>query len=153
MIPDFPQIDNEVILVESIGDSMALSNNGMYNNLVTFGLDCSASLVNYLVSKELKTIYISTNNDIESDKNRGMIAAIKIMIKLSSYFDFSILKIKPPLMNDFGEMQMSDNVLIFDSWRKRECLKTKDLLKFIEENASEFNKGKLNKFLKKCQNE
>jgi hypothetical protein len=153
MIPNFPEIDDEVILVESIGDSMALSNNGIYNNLVTFGLDCSASLVNYLVSKELKTIYISTNNDVESDKNRGMIAAIKIMIKLSSYFDIDILKIKLPLMNDFGEMQTSDNTLIFDSWRKRECLKMEDILKFIEENESEFNKGKLNKFLKRCQSE
>ena len=30
---------------------------------------------------------------------------------------------------------------------------TADILKIIEENASEFNKSKLSKFLKKCQNE
>jgi len=152
-IPDYPEIEGEVILVESVGDSMALSQNGYYNNLVTFGLDCSAALINYLVSKELNVIYISTNNDLQSEKNRGLIAAIKIMIKLSSYFDLNILKIKPPLMNDFGEMQNSDNTLIFDSWRKRESLKIEDILKIIEENQSEFNKSKLNKFLKKCQNE
>jgi len=152
-IPDYPEINDEVILVESVGDSMALSSNGMHNNLVTFGLDCSPSLINFLISKELKTIYISTNNDNESEKNRGLIASIKIMIKLSSLFDLSVLKIKPPLMNDFGEMQNSDNALIFDSWRKREPLDIKDILKIIEENQSEFNKGKLSKFLKKCQNE
>jgi hypothetical protein len=75
------------------------------------------------------------------------------MIKLSSLFDLSVLSIKPPLMNDFGEMQNSDNPLIFDSWRKHEVLKIEDILKVIEENKSEFNKDKLNKFLKKCQNE
>jgi hypothetical protein len=116
-------------------------------------LDCSPALVNYLVSKELKTIYISTNNDKDSEKNRGLIAAIKIMIKLSSLFDLSVLKIKPPIMNDFGEMNCSDNSLIFDQWRKNESLKIEEILKIIEENRSEFTKDKLNKFLKKCQNE
>ncbi len=152
-IPDFPEINNEVILVESIGDSMALTENGFTNNLVTFGLDFSSNLINFLISKNLETIYISTNNDSDSDKNRGMIAAIKIMIKLSSYFDLNILKIKPPLMNDFGEMQLSDNSLIFCEWNKRNPLTKEEILKIIEENESEFNKAKLNKFLKKCQNE
>lgn len=153
LIPDFPEINSEVILVESIGDSMALTENGFSNNLVTFGLDCSASLINFLISKNLDTIYISTNNDLESDKNRGLIAAVKIMIKLSSYFDLDILKIKPPLMNDFGEMQSSDNSLLFCEWNKRNPLTKEEILKIIEQNEPEFNKAKLNKFLKKCQSE
>lgn len=152
-IPDFPEITDKVFLVESIGDSMALTQNGFTNNLVTFGLDCSPAVMNFLISKNLKTIYISTNNDQESAKNRGLIAAIKILIKLSSFFDLDVLKIKPPLMNDFGEMQMSDNSLIFCEWNKRNPLSTEDIIKIIEENASEFNKSKLSKFLKKCQNE
>lgn len=152
-IPNYPEINDEVILVESVGDSMALSENGMYNNLVTFGLDCSPSLMNFLISRNLKTIYISTNNDKDSEKNRGLIAAVKIIIKLSSYFDLHVLKIKPPLMNDFGDMQNSDNTLIFDSWRKQNPLEIKEILKIIEENKSEFTKDKLNKFLKKCLNE
>ena len=64
-----------------------------------------------------------------------------------------VLKIKPPLMNDFGEMQMSDNSLIFCEWNKRNSLSIQDIVKIIEENKSEFNKTKVNKFLKKCQNE
>ena len=152
-IPNFPEITDEVFLVESIGDSMALTQNGFTNNLVTFGLDCSPAVMNFLISKNLKTIYISTNNDQDSDKNRGLIAAIKILIKLSSFFDLDVLKIKPPLMNDFGEMQMSDNSLIFCEWKKRNPLSIQDILKIIEENTSEFNKSKLSKFLKKCQNE
>jgi hypothetical protein len=152
-IPNFPEITDKVFLVESVGDSMALTENGYSNNLVTFGLDCSPALMNFLISKNLKTIYISTNNDLDSDKNRGLIAAVKILIKLSSFFDLDVLKIKPPLMNDFGEMQMSDNSLIFCEWNKRNPLSISKILKIIEENASEFNKAKLNKFIKKCQNE
>lgn len=152
-IPNFPEIDDEVILVESVGDSMALTQNGFSNNLVTFGLECSSSILNFLISKNLKTIYISTNNDLGNQKNRGLIAAVKIFIKLSSYFDLHVLKIKPPLMNDFGEMQNSDNQLIFDSWRKRETLEIEDILKIIEENEYDFNKAKLAKFFKKCLNE
>jgi hypothetical protein len=142
-----------VILVESIGDSMALTQNGMHNNLVMFGLDCSPKLLNFLVSKNLNKIVISTNNDSESSINRGLIAAVKVLIKLSSFFDLNILKIKPPLLNDFGEMQASDDPLIFESWSKDKTLSTEEILKIIEDNSSEFNKTKLNKFLKKCQSE
>lgn len=150
-IPKFPEINDEVILVESIGDSMALTENGMHNNLVMFGLDCSPALMNFLISKNLKAIYISTNNDQDSEKNRGLIAAIKILIKLSSFFDLNVLKIKPPQTNDFGEMQMSQ--LSFESWKNQDSLRIDEILKIIEENSFEFNKTKLNKFLKKCQNE
>ena len=153
MIPNFPEIQDEVYLVESIGDSMALTQNGYTNNLVLFGLDCSSKVLNFLISKNLKSIYISTNNDNQSDKNRGLIAAIKIMIKLSFFFDLDIIKIKLPLMNDFGEMQNSDNALLFCEWFKRNPLTNSEILKIIEENESEFNKVKLNKFIKKCQNE
>jgi hypothetical protein len=152
-IPDFPEINDEVILVESVGDSMALSQNGYYNNLVMFGLDCSSTLINFLVSKNLNSIYISTNNDSSSDVNRGLVSSIKTLIKLSSYFDLQILKIKPPLLNDFGEMQNSDNPLLFSDWRKRKELSLDEILKFIKENEKEFDKTKLAKFYKKCLNE
>jgi hypothetical protein len=153
LIPDFPEINDEVILVESIGDSMALSQNGYYNNLVMFGLDCSSTLINFLVSKDLKCIYISANNDSTSDTNRGLISSIKTLIKLSSYFDLNILKVKPPLLNDFGEMQNSDNPLLFCEWRKRKELSIEEILNLIKENEKEFDKTKLAKFYKKCLNE
>lgn len=153
MIPDFPEIIDEVILVESIGDSMALTQNKITNNLVMFGLDCSPKLLNFLVSKNLKQIVISTNNDADSSINRGLIAAIKVLIKLSSFFDLDIIKIKPPLMNDFGDMQNLKDSNIFDQWKKSEPLSIEDILKIVKENTSEFNKAKLNKFFKKCQNE
>jgi hypothetical protein len=152
-IPDFPEINDEVILVESIGDSMALSQNGYHNNLVMFGLDCSNALINFLISKNLKCIYISNNNDSSSEKNRGLISSIKAFIKLSSYFDLHILKIKPPLLNDFGEMQNSKDEFLFNQWNNNESLTIEDILSFIKKNESEFNKTKLVKFYKKCLNE
>jgi hypothetical protein len=152
-IPDFPEINDEVILVESIGDSMALSQNGYHNNLVMFGLDCSNALINFLISKNLKCIYISNNNDSSSEKNRGLISSIKAFIKLSSYFDLHILKIKPPLLNDFGEMQNSKDEFLFNQWNNNESLTIEDILSFIKNNESEFNKTKLVKFYKKCLNE
>jgi hypothetical protein len=153
MIPNFPEINDEVILVESIGDSMALTQNGFSNNLVMFGLDCGPKLLNFLISKNLSKIYISTNNDESSSINRGLIAAIKVLIKLSSFFDLNIIEIKPPLLKDFGEMQTSDNALIFQEWKKRNSLTNEEILRTIENNSSEFNKSKLTKFLKKCQTE
>lgn len=152
-IPDFPEINEEVILVESIGDSMALSENGYHNNLVMFGLDCSNALINFLVSKNLKRIYISNNNDSSSEKNRGLISSIKALIKLSSYFDLDILKIRPPSLNDFGEMQNSKDESLFKQWNESEPLTIEEILNFIKANESEFNKTKLNKFYKKCPNE
>ena len=54
---------NEVILVESIGDCLALYEAGFNNVLVTFGLDASTKLVSYLNSFDLDRIIIATNND------------------------------------------------------------------------------------------
>jgi hypothetical protein len=118
-----------------------------------FGLDCSNALINFLISKNLKCIYISNNNDSSSEKNRGLISSIKAFIKLSSYFDLHILKIKPPLLNDFGEMQNSKDKFLFNQWNNNESLTIEDILSFIKKNESEFNKTKLVKFYKKCLNE
>lgn len=95
----------KVILVESIGDAMALYDQGVKNVLVLFGLSASANIINYLSSKVLEDIYISTNNDVNSSENRGMISAIKNYLKLSKYFDLHVLTISLPYKsNDFGEM-------------------------------------------------
>ena len=60
----------EVVLVESIGDAMALYDQGIKNVLVIFGLSVNNNIVNYLNSKSIRHIYISTNNDKASEQNR-----------------------------------------------------------------------------------
>ena len=152
-IPDFPEINEEVYLVESIGDSMALTENGYSNNLVMFGLDCSNNLLNFLISKSLKKIYISTNNDSSKDVNRGLISSIKTLVKLSSFFDLNILAIKPPFLNDFGDMQKSENENIFNEWNSSKCLTFDEIVLFAKQNEQFFNKNKLTKFYKKCLNQ
>jgi hypothetical protein len=151
IIPNFKEIDNEVILVESIGDSMALTHNGFSNNLVTFGLDCSNALVNFLISLNLNSIIIATNNDSDKEKNRGLIAAIKIMAKLSNFFDIDLLKIKLPIRNDFAEMQNSDNPLLFQEWFKRKELSSREILDIISQNENDFNKSKIKKLVQKLK--
>lgn len=109
---------SEVILVESIGDAMALYDQGVKNILVLFGLSASPSIINYLSSKVLDNIYISTNNDSNSSQNRGLVAAIKNYLKLAKRFDLNVLTIKLPQNgNDFGEMYQSGYNI--NSWLDR----------------------------------
>ena len=86
----------EVILVESIGDSMALYEHGIKNTLVTFGIGCSPAIINYLNSFPVKKITIATNNDYKAAANHGYNGAIKILMALRSYFDYDNLEIKLP---------------------------------------------------------
>ena len=108
---------SEVILVESIGDCLALHEAGFKNVLVTFGLDASTKLVSYLNSFNLERIIIATNNDNEKEVNSGGNAAIKTVAKLAQIFDLSIIRINPPLANDFGDMLQENKD--FSEWHSR----------------------------------
>lgn len=134
----------EVILVESIGDAMALYEQGIKNVLVMFGLSVNSQIVNYLNSKPINQIFISTNNDRDSGENRGLIAAIKTFIKLSTYFDLERLIIKFPTApyNDFGDAHF-DGHNFNKNWLKKEYSQAKQLrymCEFIENNTSFFTK-------------
>ena len=105
----------EVILVESIGDMLNLHEQGFSNCLVVFGLEVSPALICSLMTLSPQSIIISTNNDLEKDQNRGLNAAIKNYLKLSSYFDYDKLSICLPIKNDFGDMKDSD----FKEWESK----------------------------------
>ena len=47
----------EVILVESIGDAMALYEQGIKNVLVMFGLSVNSHIINYLNSKSIDRLH------------------------------------------------------------------------------------------------
>ncbi len=93
-----------VFLVESIGDSLAMYDKGIQENLVSFGLSISPKLAAHLGSLEVEKIVFAFNNDFEAEKNRGVIAAVKNIIKLSSHLDFTKIYICPPHKSDFGKM-------------------------------------------------
>jgi len=94
----------QIILIEGIGDSLALSQSGYYNHLVVFGLDISSKQISYLLSLNVDKIVIATNNDKDKSDNRGLAAAIKMYLKLIKYFDISKVEIRLPIAKDFGEM-------------------------------------------------
>lgn len=104
--------NQNIILVESIGDFLAIEENLKENCLVTFGLDISPALITTLIEINPKSIVLSFNNDSNASENRGLHACIKNHLKLLSFFDANKIKICLPLKNDFGEMNKSD----FKKW-------------------------------------
>lgn len=95
--------EKSVILVESIGDMLALYENNIKNCLVLFGLSVSSEILYSLIQLPLNRIIISTNNDFEKCDNRGKTAALKIQSQLSHWFDINKLIISLPPRNDFGD--------------------------------------------------
>jgi len=115
----------EIIVVESIGDSLALTENGFLNHLVVGGLDLSSKQISFLLSQELNQIIIATNND---ESKAGLHAAIKIFVKLLNYFDINKLRINLPVGNDFGDMQQ-EGVNFTEAWYKKPLNKEKQISK------------------------
>ena len=153
-IPNVDTVDSvinekkEVYLVESIGDAMALYDQGIKNVLVIFGLSVSASIISYLSGKDLDRIIIAGNNDFDSDINRGLMASIKNYLKLSSYFDLDILSIKiPPRgFNDIGDAHVAGEDL--QHWSKNEIDVVKQrgfISDFVEKHEMKFSKTHIKK--------
>ena len=135
-----------VILVESIGDALALYEQNIKNVLVIFGLCVNNNIINFLSSKCVNNIYICTNNDDHSSQNRGHIAAVKNYLKLSKYFDLQNLSIKmpPKPYNDFGDANLDDFELknwYYDSVDQPKQFQK--ILEFIDNNNSCFTKNEI----------
>lgn len=92
-----------VILVESIGDMLALWENDIKNVIVTFGLYANTSILKFLIKSDVEKIYIAFNND-EKDESAGNIAAEDAKNKLLDFFDEPQLTIAIPESKDFGIM-------------------------------------------------
>lgn len=103
-----------VILVESIGDMLALRENGILNTMVSFGLNLSPKIVYSLIGYNPKKIIIAFNDD-SFNNAAGNLAAEAAQQKLLNYFDYSQIQIKLPFgAKDFGEMHLKDRSLISD---------------------------------------
>ena len=100
----------KVILVESIGDMLALWQAGYKHVMVTFGTEISLSIVNLMLTLDPDQIILSFNDDSDSGE-AGNNAAKKEYKKLSKYFDANQLRVcLPSGQNDFGGMT-SDEIL------------------------------------------
>jgi len=105
----------EVILVESIGDNLALYECGIKNVIVLFGKELSPAIIKYLLSLQCDII-ISTNKDGKDNNFVGEKAAEKIKSELDILF--KNVKIRLPEFNDHMdvfEVFGKDKVL---SWYK-----------------------------------
>lgn len=116
--PSFLNVDEikkqkEVIIIESIGDCLSLYQADVKNTIVTFGLEISISILNFLLKLDPDKIYISFNNDYEKN-NAGNDASEKAFNKLLRYFDKKQLVIKLPTKKDFGEMTPEEII----QWKK-----------------------------------
>lgn len=107
----------EIILVESIGDALSFHTRGIYNVLVSFGLNISAACICAILELSPKRIVLAYNNDSQKgeDNNTGKIASIENFLILLKYFDYNSIGICLPVKKDFGEMNDVD----FNKWLKK----------------------------------
>lgn len=78
-----------VVLLESIGNGLSLSQVGIHNWLVLFGLQFNSVVLGHLASVNPRQIIISTDNDSlgkASSREAGNRAARKVQAQLSSFF-------------------------------------------------------------------
>jgi hypothetical protein len=106
-----------VILVESIGDMLSLWDIGVKETVVTFGLDISLSVLNFLIRIDPDRILISFNNDSENN-NAGNVAAQKAEKKLSKWFDRRQIEIQLPPEGDFNDMLINDRERLIKEWKE-----------------------------------
>ena len=137
-----------VYLTESIGDAMALYDQGIKNVIVIFGLSVSSNIISYLSGITLDKIIIAGNNDLSSKDNRGLMGSIKNYLKLSRYFDLDILSIKlpPNKHNDIGDAH-EDSCDLF-AWSKEEVDIKKQrqfISNFVARQSQKFSKSDIKK--------
>ncbi len=106
-----------IILVESIGDMLALRENNIKNTIVTFGLNISSKIVYSLIALNPEKIIIAFNDD-SANNGAGNEAAKIAKNKLLDYFDVSQVLIRFPIGgNDFGDLNQTDKSKILE-WHK-----------------------------------
>lgn len=99
---EYIKAEDSVILVESIGDTLALFDAGIKNVLCLFGIKLLKGVKQELIRLSPKKVYISTNNEPDNH-SRGNNAAQKIYEDLTMYFSENKLEIKLPPQKDFGD--------------------------------------------------
>ena len=86
--------------------------------------------------------------------NSGGIASVKAVAKLAQVFDLSIIRLNPPLCNDFGEMLERDTGGFdnFRQWHKRKdkwCMSDGKFQNYIIKQINKYEQLKKNTHCKK----
>ena len=120
------QAEQRVFLIESIGDSMALCQNDIKNNLVCFTNKVSSKMLSKLSGLGVD-IVLSLGND--EGQNRGFDGALTILLKLMDIVDLNKIWFCPPTAGDFGDMEERGEIsewkkgLVFDAQSNKEGIK------------------------------
>lgn len=104
----------DVFLVESIGDSMNLTQHAMSNHFVTFGKNLSNTISSKLISLNPNRIIVCLNNDSGKEVNAGLEGSLKAAHSLSHFFNKDKIHLVLPTKNDFGDMRNGD----FNLWHR-----------------------------------
>jgi hypothetical protein len=97
----------EIILVESIGDGLALWEAGVKNFLVLFGLKLGRAILKSLIAADPDRIIISTNNDADNNF-AGNSAAERMQQSLFEFFNKDQIEIRLPKCKDWGESSQEE---------------------------------------------
>ena len=93
----------QIVIVESIGDVLALLDQNVNQVLCNFGLSIGNRL-GHILKMNPQQIFLGLNNDEDKEENRGQIAAAKLELKLKTFFSGDKIINAPPSRGDFGEM-------------------------------------------------
>lgn len=102
------QKSKEVILVESIGNMLALFNAGIRNVIVTFGVSVSPKITEFLLRLDIQKIILAFDNDL-CNNGAGNKAASKTKANLLNFFDERQVIIRLPEKKDFGCQTVEEN--------------------------------------------
>lgn len=106
------KLNDTIILVESIGDMLALWENGIKNVIVLFGTKISKSVVSELIRLNPKRVLVALNNE-PNNFNIGNEAAVKISEKIACFLDN--VEVSLPYLGDFSDMHVNGTI---DKWIK-----------------------------------
>lgn len=144
--------ERRVYIVESIGDSMKMFQNGFENNLVAFTNKIGPKMIAKIAALDADIVF-AFNDDSQKEgnqKDQGKKGMLTSILKLIDVVDLGRIWVVKPNKNDFGEMDYED----FQDFRKNLSFSKENHLKWREDmvefggnNLPESLKGKLKKLL------
>jgi hypothetical protein len=140
-----------VYILESIGDSLAMAENGMFNSFVTFGVGLSSSQILFLSSLEPEKIVIVSNNDDSKEINVGKNAAIKHFVRLMDFFDLHKIHIKLPILNDLSDSHFKGEFIKWRMKKVNEKSQKSEILKVLKYSSESLNLPKSDKIRAKIE--
>lgn len=100
-----------VILVESVGDLIALMSHDINNVLCIFGLNLNGKVISTLIGAGVQRVIVSLNSD--EDASKGQRAAEQIKTKLCAFFNESNVTVRLPTSSKDWGAASSDEIEAF----------------------------------------